>query len=75
VVHLLYSSPIQRGEVKVIEDFPPVRNVQVELQLPKSIKRVYSIPGNKKINFTRKGYKVVVRVPEFTMHQGIVLEY
>ncbi|MEI6277481.1 MAG: hypothetical protein WCP08_15890, partial [Prolixibacteraceae bacterium] len=75
VAHLLYSPALQRGEVKVIEDFLPVPGVEIELNVPEKVKHVYQIPDGKKVKFSRNGNKISINVPTFTMHSGIVLEY
>lgn len=75
VAHLLYAPALQRGEVMVIEDFPPVAGVEIEVDVPEKVKKVYQIPDGKKLNFSRNGNKLIIRVPTFTMHTAIVLEY
>jgi len=75
VAHLLYAAPISRGDVMVVEDFLPVPGVEIEVDIPEKVKKVYQIPEGKKVDFTRKGNKLIVKVPTFTMHTGIVLEY
>lgn len=76
VVHLLYGPPIQRGEVQVLEDFPPVPNATVRLRVPEAVKKVYLIPGERELDFSKAGDTVVeVSVPEFTMHTGVVFDY
>jgi hypothetical protein len=75
VAHLLYSPALQRGEVMVIEDFLPVPGVEIEVNVPEKVKKVYQIPDGKKVDFSRKGNKLSIKVPTFTMHTGIVLEY
>ena len=75
VVHLLYSPPIQRGEVRVIEDFLPVPNVGIKLKVPEKVKRAYMIPGKQSLKLSSEQGMVSVTVPEFTMHTGVVFEY
>ena len=75
VAHLLYAPALQRGEVMVIEDFLPVPGVEIEVNVPEKVKKVYQIPDGKKVDFTRKGNKLIVKVPTFTMHSGIIFEY
>jgi hypothetical protein len=75
VAHLLYSPALQRGEVMVIEDFLPVPGVEIEVNVPEKVKKVYQIPDGKKVDFSREGNKLIVKVPTFTMHSGIVFEY
>lgn len=75
VAHLLYAPALQRGEVQVIEDFVPISGVEIEVNVPEKVKKVYQIPDGKKLSFKREGNKILVKVPMFTMHTGIVLEY
>ena len=76
VVHLLYSPPLLRANnVEVIEDFVEIRNVNLELRLKRPIKRVYNIPEGSQLNFEIISGTLKVKVPSFTMHTAIVLEY
>lgn len=75
VAHLLYAPALQRGEVQVIEDFVPISGVEIEVIVPEKVKKVYQIPNGKKLSFKKEGNKILVKVPTFTMHTGIVLEY
>jgi hypothetical protein len=74
VVHMLYTVPISRGDVMVVEDFLPVPNVEIEVDVPEKVKSVRQIPEGKKLEFERKGSKIIIKVPTFTMYTGIVLE-
>jgi hypothetical protein len=75
VAHLLYAPALQRGEVMVIEDLLPVPGVEIEVNVPEKVKKVYQIPDGKKVDFSRQGNKLIIKVPTFTMHTGIVMEY
>jgi hypothetical protein len=75
VVHMLYSPALQRGEVQVIEDFLPVPGVEITVNVPEKVKKVYQVPDGSYLNFRREGNRIMVKVPAFTMHTGIVLEY
>ncbi|MCF1713710.1 hypothetical protein L0U88_03580 [Flavihumibacter sp. RY-1] len=75
VAHLLYSPPLQRGEVIVIEDFPKISDVVIEVRVPEKIRKVFSIPDNKPLSFSRSGDLIRVKLSPFSMHVGIVMEY
>jgi Hypothetical glycosyl hydrolase 6 len=75
VAHLLYAPALQRGEVMVIEDLLPVPGVEIEVNVPEKVKKIYQIPDGKKVDFSRKGNNLIIKVPTFTMHTAIVLEY
>ncbi len=75
VAHLLYAPPILRGEVSVIEDFLPVSDVEITLDIPENIKSIVQIPNGNSLEYEQTGTKIKVQVPTFTMHTGIVFEY
>lgn len=75
VAHLLYSPGLQRGDVMVIEDFLPVPNAEIEINVSEKIKNVTQIPQNNKLTFTQIGNIIKVSVPSFTMHTAVVLNY
>ena len=68
VVHLLYSPPLQRGRCLVIEDFPPLFDVQVMLHVPQTIRKASMPLSRKGLKIVRKNKSVSVVVPE--MHNG-----
>jgi hypothetical protein len=59
----------------VLEDFVPISNIQLEIDVPEKVQEVYQIPGNKAIDWKISGNKIDIKVPTFTMHTGIVVEY
>lgn len=75
VVHLLYGSPIQRGEAQVIDDLPYILNSKVTLDVDENIKNVYLVPSKKKLNFEKRGSKVELIIPEYSCHVAVVFEY
>ncbi len=75
VAHLLYAPALQRGDVQVIEDFVPISGVEIEVNVPEKVKHVYQIPDGKKLSFSKSGNVLKIKVPTFTMHTGIVMEY
>jgi len=75
VAHLLYSPALQRGDCKVIEDFPPIPSVALEARLHQHVVKVRTIPDGETLAFTQENGVLKVAVPTFTMHTGVVLEY
>jgi hypothetical protein len=75
VAHLLYSPALKRGSVQVIEDFPTIPGVRLEVRVPEHVTKVRCIPGDKELSFSQKSGLVKIEVPTFAMHTGIVLEY
>ena len=75
VAHLLYSPPLQRGDVKVIEDLPPISDVTIAVHVPETITAVTAIPSGESLEFSQTDGSVTVAVPTFSMHTGIVLSY
>lgn len=76
VNHVLYASPIKRGEnIEVIEDILPIYNTNVCIRVAHPIKKVYLAPQMEDIPFTTKNGIVSYTIKEFECHQMVVLEY
>lgn len=75
VLHLLYASPIQRGNVRVIEDIVPIYDIPVSINLDEKVTSAYLIPSGENIKLSRKNGKLSVVIPELNCHTALVLEY
>lgn len=75
VLHLMYASPVQRGTVSILEDFPTIREIPVCINVPEEIKSVTLIPQNQEIPFEIVDGTCKLTVPELTAHQMLVLNY
>lgn len=75
VNHLLYASPVRRGEaVEIIEDIIPIFGVDVRLQLKEEISRVYLAPQLEQLPYTQMEGTITYTVPEVNGHQMVVIE-
>ena len=43
--------------------------------LKKNIKKVFTVPGNKKLKIKKRNEKTFVRIPKFKAHVALVIEY
>jgi len=75
VAHLLYSPALQRGDCKVIEDFPSISGITLELHVPELATKVRMIPDGETLTSSQENGTVKVAVPTFAMHAGVVLEH
>lgn len=76
IVHLLYGVPVKRGiNTEVIEDIPPLYNVEVHLNIEEQIKRVYLAPQNVDLEYTREQGAFRLIVPKLDMHQMIIIDF
>lgn len=76
VNHLLYATPVKRGEsIEIIEDILPVYDVKVALRLPVKVKSVYLAPQMKDLEFKQEGNEVKYSVPKLECHQMVVIDY
>lgn len=75
VLHLLYASPVQRGNTAVLEDFPTLRDIPVEARIPETVKKVTLIPQHTPLSFKQEGKSCLLTVPEVTSHQIVLFEY
>jgi hypothetical protein len=74
VAHLLYSPALQRGDCKVIEDFPAISGVTLEIRVAERAAKVRMIPDGETLSFAQENGRVKVAVPKFSMHAAVVLE-
>ena len=75
ILHALYSSPINRGNVHLLADFPRLCDVNITLRLGEKIKRVYTAQDGESLNFTHTKNELSFTLPPFSMHQLVVLEW
>ncbi len=77
VLHLMYASPIQRGGVSVLEDFPILRNVEAAIHVPETVKRAVLVPQMEELPLQPLGNTAgcLLNIPELCGHQMVVLEY
>ena len=73
-IHMLYAPPINRGNVCLLEDFPPLYNTEIAINIPEKVKRVVLMPQNKEIAFTQDNEKVSFCVDKMELHQLVVVE-
>jgi hypothetical protein len=75
VVHLLYSPPLQRGRALVLEDFPPLYELPVELRVPQKIKRAWLPLTGRKLPIKRNRGVAGVVVPELRGQELVAFGY
>ena len=76
VNHLLYASPVRRGErIEVIEDIIPLYDVKVKVRTSRRVNRVYLAPQMQELAFEREGNAIMYTVPKVECHQMVVLSY
>jgi hypothetical protein len=76
VNHLLYASPVKRGNgIEIIEDILPVYDIECQVRPGKEIKKVYLAPQMEEIPFTQENGLVCYTVEKLWNHQIVVLDY
>jgi hypothetical protein len=76
IVHLLYASPVKRGQnVEIIEDIIPIYNTKVVSKAQTNPKKIYLAPQMKEIAFSHTNGKVEFCVEKIECSQLIVLEF
>ena len=75
VLHLLYATPIQRGQVAVLEDFQTITDIPVTIDVPETIRSIKLVPQQEELPFTVEDGLVRFTLPKLKMHQMLVLEY
>ena len=75
VLHLLFSTPIQRGDTSVIEDLVALHDVKVDFCFNQEIKRVRLIPDDKELEAADLEGNLSVTIPRFECHCALVFDY
>ncbi len=76
VNHLLYASPVKRGNgIEIIEDIYPVYNVKVSLKSDKTPKKVYLAPQMKEQPYKYEGGRIEYTLEKLDTHQIVVIEF
>jgi len=75
-IHILYSPPLQRSRCQVLEDFPPLFNLQVELRVKQAIRQVALPLENAELKLVRgKAGVTSFTVPKVIGHQVVTANY
>lgn len=75
VLHLMYASPVRRGEVEILEDFPVLRDIKVKVRVPEELKKVQLIPQEKEIAFEKEEDGYTITVPALQGHQMLIMAF
>jgi len=76
VHHLLYASPVRRGEsVEIIEDIIPLYDISNEVRTNQEVSNVYLAPQNEQLPFVYKDGVVSYTLPKLLCHQMIVIHF
>lgn len=75
VNHLLYASPVRRGEgIEIIEDIIPIHDTFVEVRLDARPSRVYLAPEMRDLDFEYADGVLTYTIDKFENHAMIVIE-
>ena len=75
VLHLLFSTPIQRGNTSVIEDLVPLHATKVEFCFNEEINRILLVPDNQELKVMDFDGNHSVSIPKFEGHCALVFDY
>ena len=74
-LHLLYAPPVNRGNVCLLEDFPDVYNLDIQVGISEKIKKIVSVPDGTEIEFEQSNGVVSLKVDKFNLHKMLVFIY
>lgn len=73
-LHVLYSPPINRGNVCLLSDFPKLHDVVIEIKTEKKITQARYEPSGEDVPFTQNGDTVTLKMPPLSLHQLVILK-
>lgn len=76
VLHIVYAIPVMRGKgINVVEDIQPIYNVDINLNMDMTIKKIYTAPSMEPLKYTYNENHLSFVVPKVDCHQMVVIEY
>jgi len=76
IIHLLYGPAVKRGEnIEIIEDLPPLCDVEISLLISERIKTVTCEPEGRAIPFKIAGRRLHCKIDRFSCHQMVAVRY
>ncbi|HEY5587179.1 MAG TPA: alpha-amylase family protein [Ruminiclostridium sp.] len=74
VVHILHYPIIKRCEIEIIEDVIPLYNIDMSVDVPFEVKKVYLAPDIEELEFKDENGFISFNIPKINGHAMIVLE-
>jgi hypothetical protein len=75
IVHLLnFSTNRRSSQMEIMEEVPPVLDVELRVLMEKDPSRVALVPGDDELSWSRDGKHVVIQVPRFDVHGMVIIE-
>ena len=76
ILHILHYIPQRKcKKLDIVDEVIPLYNITITMQIPKSVKRVYSAPNNTDIPFRQCNHTIVFTIPEIRGHHMSVIEF
>ncbi len=73
-LHLLYASPVNRGNVCLLPDFPTLYDVEIQLYVDNKVKSVSIPTTGKKLRFRQKNDMLYIKIPPFALHSLLLIK-
>ncbi len=74
-LHLLYAPPVNRGNVCLLEDFPRVNGIEIQIDITENVKSVVDPVTKENISFKQNGNKLSFTVDNLELHKLLVINY
>ncbi|MCK4418207.1 beta-galactosidase trimerization domain-containing protein [Candidatus Aerophobetes bacterium] len=75
VIHLVnYHAEKQGGGARVIEQIPPLLDIDIKIKKPFEPARIYLAPSKKALGYKVENGRIAMTVPELHIHQMVVIE-
>lgn len=76
VHHLLYASPVRRGQsIEIIEDVLPIYEVNCSVKTDRPVRSVYLAPQMTELPFSQEDGRIAYTLPKLECHQMVVLQF
>ena len=74
-LHLLYAPPVNRGNVCLLEDFPKVSGIEIEVKIAEAIKSIVNPVTGENISFKQENGVLKFTVDDLELHKLLIINY
>lgn len=75
ILHIVYASPVKRGNIQVIEDVLPLYQKNFKVRIQEKVKQICLVPSGEEVPFVCENGAVTFCVPKIECHQMVEIKY
>ncbi len=74
IIHIIYGTPLKRGNVEVIEDIPTITGIELCYNTSMAVAKAYDAVTKEPISYTKENETIFFKIDKLDCHKMIVME-